>query len=78
LNEAPPLGVTAVTWEYETDWRKITRLDRIERPGLTEKEFFGLFKKCDVCKLIVARIVFRYHHCCPAAEDGTELTDCEE
>jgi hypothetical protein len=78
LNDAPPLGVTAVDVLYETDWRKIVRLDRLERPGLTEKEFFGLFVKCDACGLVMARLVFRHHHCKPLGEDGLELTDCEE
>jgi hypothetical protein len=78
LNDAPPLGVTAVDVLYETDWRKIVRLDRLERPGLTEKEFFGLFVKCNACGLVMARLVFRHHHCKPLGEDGLELTDCEE
>ena len=78
LNSVPPLGVTAVDWHYETDWRKIVRLDRLERPGLSEKEFFGLFAKCEVCGLVVARLVFHYHSCSPIGEDGLELTDCEE
>jgi hypothetical protein len=78
LNDAPPLGVTAVDVLYETDWRKIVRLDRLERPGLSEKEFFGLFAKCDACRLVMARKVFHCHHCKPQGEDGLELTDCEE
>jgi hypothetical protein len=75
LNDTPPLGVDL---QYETDWRKIIRLDRWERPGLTEKEFFGLFAKCDACGLVVARLVFLNHECRPLGEDGLELTDCEE
>ena len=51
LNELPPLGTTVVDMQYETDWRKIVRLDCLERPGLSEKEFFSLFAKCDACKL---------------------------
>ena len=80
LNDVPPLGITAVDVLYETDWRKIVRLDRLERPGLSEKEFFGLFAKCDACGLVMACPVFYYHHCEPLAlrEDGLELTDCEE
>ena len=78
LNELPPLGTTAVDVQYETDWRKIVRLDRLERPGLSEKEFFGLFAKCDACELVMARLVFHHHHCEPLGEDGLELTDCEE
>ena len=55
------------------------RLDRLERPGLSEKDFFGLWEKCDVCGLIMARLVFRYHECRPLGVDGSvELTDTEE
>ena len=80
LNDVPPLGITAVVWHYETDWQKIIRLDRLEQPGLSEKEFFGLFMKCEVCRLVVAHQVFHYHDCSPRpiGKDGLELTDCEE
>ena len=80
LNSVPPLGVTAVDWHYEMDWRKIVRLDRLERPGLSEKEFFSLFVKCEVYRLVVAHQVFHYHHCSLRliGKDGLELTDCEE
>ena len=30
LNEPPPLGTTVVDVQYETDWRKIVRLDHLE------------------------------------------------
>ena len=30
LDELLPLGTTAVDVQYETDWRKIVRLDRLE------------------------------------------------
>ena len=30
LNELLPLGTTAVDMQYETDWRKIVRLDCLE------------------------------------------------
>ena len=78
LNDAPPLGVTAVDVQHRTDWRKIVKLDSLERPGLSEKDFCGLFAKCDACGQIMARIVFRYHDCRPLGVDGLELTDCEE
>ena len=78
LNELLPLGTTVVDVQYETDWRKIVRLNRLERPGLSEKEFFGLFAKCDACELVMAHLVFHHHHCEPLGEDGLELTDCEE
>ena len=80
LNELPPLGTTAVMMDmqYKTDWRKIVRLNCLERPGLSKKEFFSLFAKCNACKLVVACLVFHHHHCKPLGEDGLELTNCEE
>ena len=78
LNDTPPLGVTAIDWHYETDWQKIVRLNCLEWPGLSEKEFFGLFAKCEVCGLVVARQVFHYHYCRLVGEDGLKLTDREE
>jgi len=50
----------------------------MDRPGLSELEFFGLFVKCDVCKLVTARQAFFSHHCILQTEDGGELTDIEE
>ena len=64
--------------QHETDWRKIVRLDCLERPGLSERDFFGLFAKCDACRQVVAHIVFDYHECRPLGVDGLELTDREE
>ena len=61
---------------YETDWRKFSKLESMDRPGLTEVEFFGLFVKCDVCMLITTRQAFS-NHCCPQEEDNLELTDQE-
>ena len=80
LNNAPPLSVTAVDWYHEMDWRKITRLDCLEQPRLSEKEFFGLFAKCKACGLVVAHLVFHCHYYSlrPVSEDCLELTDCEE
>ena len=46
-----------------TDWRKFNKLDRLDRPGLTEKEFLGLFVKCDACELITSHLVFDQHQC---------------
>jgi hypothetical protein len=37
---------------YQTDWHKFSKLESLDRPGLTEVEFFGLFAKCDACMLI--------------------------
>jgi hypothetical protein len=62
---------------YQTDWRKFTKLESMDRPGLTEIEFLGLFVKCDACMLITTRQMFGHHHCDPREEDDGELTDCE-
>ena len=56
----------------------MVKLDCLDRPGLSELEFFGLFVKCDVCNLVMARIVFQCHYCVLRTEDGLELTDVEE
>jgi hypothetical protein len=73
-----PLPAENVDLGYETDWRRITKLDRLERPGLSEREFFGLFAKCSVCKLVMARPVFSFHYCALQTEDDLELTDDED
>lgn len=66
---------------YETDWRKFSKLESMDRPGLTEVEFFGLFAKCEACLLITTRQAFRSHHCSlprdDESEDDSELTDRE-
>ena len=72
------MGVTAVDLQHETDWRKIVRLDSLEWPGLSERDFFSLFAMCNVCQQVIARIVFNYHECRPLGDDGLELTDHEE
>ena len=63
---------------YETDWRRLNKLDRMERPGVSEREFYGLFAKCEACGLVMARLVFPDHYCRPLGEDGSELTDVDE
>jgi hypothetical protein len=63
---------------YETDWRRFNKLDRTERPGVSEREFYGLFVKCDACGLVMTHLVFPDHYCRPLGEDGTELTDVDE
>jgi hypothetical protein len=62
---------------YRTDWRKILKLDCMDRPGLTEDEFWGLFVKCDACALITTHMMFRSHHCDPHKEDDFDFTDEE-
>ena len=47
----------------ETDWRKFDKLDCLQGPGLTEKEFLGLFVKCDTCELVTTHLVFDSHRC---------------
>jgi hypothetical protein len=81
LNSAPLLE-TKVRDEiadlgYETDWRKFTKLDCLDRPGLSELDFFGLFAKCEACELIMTRLVFPVHYCRRLGEDSLELTDEE-
>jgi len=65
---------------YQTDWRKFVKLDAMDRPGLTEVEFFGLFLKCEGCKLVMTRHVFftLRHHCVAKAMDENMLTDVEK
>jgi hypothetical protein len=70
-------GVVLVDLGYATDWRKFIKLDRLDRPGITEVEFFGLFAKCEVCALVMTRQVFPAHYCRRLGEDGLELTDQE-
>lgn len=62
---------------YQTDWRKFSKLESMDRPGLTEVEFFGLFVKCDACMLVTTRQAFSSHHCSLQVEDDSELTDRE-
>jgi hypothetical protein len=73
-----PLPAGNVDLGYETNWRKIVKLDRLDRPGLSEVDFFGLFAKCSVCKLVMARLVFSFHYCVLETEDESELTDVDE
>ena len=78
LTEAPQ-PVEYVDLGYETDWRKFSKLESMDRPGLTEVEFFGLFAKCEACLLITTRQAFRSHYCSlqreDDSEDGSQLTD---
>jgi hypothetical protein len=32
---------------HQTDWHKFVKLNVMDRPGLTEADFFGLFVKCE-------------------------------
>ena len=70
--------VIGLELDYETDWRKIVKLDCVDRPGLKRKDFLGLFTECEVCEYVVARQVFSLHHCRPLGEDGLELELKEE
>ena len=73
-----PLPAENADLGYETDWRRMVKLDCLDRPGLSEREFLGLFAKCSVCKLVMARNVFSSHHCVLQMGDGLELTDVED
>ena len=64
---------------HQTNWRKFVKLDAMDRAGLTEVDFFGLFVKCGGCKLIMTHQVFvaLKHHCVPKVLDSFELHDME-
>ena len=77
ITECPPGQGKDLLPAYRTDWRKVNKLDCMDRPGLKEAEFFGLFVKCDACMLVMTHLVFSYHYCSPPGEDDLELTDKE-
>jgi hypothetical protein len=60
---------------YQTDWCKFSKLESMDRPGLTEVEFFGLFVKCNMCMLVTMHQAFSSHRCDLQVEDDSELTD---
>jgi hypothetical protein len=61
----------------QTKWKKIDKIGRMRKPGLSEEEFQGLFAKCDICQAITTRDVFRYHlEACQG--DAAEDTVSEE
>ena len=82
LNYPPVFETTVkhggVDLGYKTDWRRFNKLDSLQRPGVSEREFYGLFAKCDACNLVMTRLVFPNHCCRPLGEDGEELTDVDE
>lgn len=43
-----PLPIGNVDSGYVTNWRKIVKVDSMDRTGLSELEFSGLIVKCDV------------------------------
>ena len=51
--------------DYETDWHKFVKLESMDRPGLSQKEFFGLFATCDACGFVVTCQMFHMHRCNP-------------
>ena len=63
-----PLDLTdySTTIPRETKWTKFNKLDRMRKPGFSEKSFHGLFVKREICQRVTTRDVFRYH-----------LEDCE-
>lgn len=58
-----PLDLTdySTTIPRATKWTKFNKLDRMKKPGLSEKSFHGLFVKCEICQRVTTRDVFRYH-----------------
>ena len=72
-----PHSTEYVDLGYQTDWRKFVKLDSMDRPGLTEVEFFGLFAKCEACMLITTRQAFSNHYCVLQEDGDLELTDRE-
>ena len=56
------------------------KLDAMDRPGLTEANFFGLFVKCEGCQLVMTCQVFvaLKHHCISIMVDNVKLADMEE
>ena len=73
----PTPGFNGRDLSHCTDWCKIVKLDCMDRPGLTEDEFWGLFVKCDACGLITTHLMFRSHHCDPHMGGDLDLTDWE-
>ena len=73
-----PYSTEHVDLGYETDWRRFSKLESMDSPGLTEVEFFGLFAKCEACLLITTRQAFRSHHCSlPRDDDSGDSEDLE-
>lgn len=76
-----PHSAGYVDFGYETDWRRFSKLESMDSPGLTEVEFFGLFAKCEACLLITTCQAFPSHNCSlprgNESEDDSELTDRE-
>ena len=62
-----------VNLEHKTDHRKFFKLDCLDQPGVTEKEFWGFFVKCDACRLVMTQEVFPDNYCLLLGEDGLEL-----
>ena len=52
----------------------------MDRPGLTEADFFGLFVKCEGCQLVMTCQVFvaLKHRCVSMVVDNVKLADMEE
>ena len=64
-----------------TKWTKFSKLDRMKKPGLSEKLFHGLFVKCENCQRVTTREVFRYHleDCDGYQHDGdTDTAESEQ
>lgn len=75
---SPPEGLS-FNLGHEMDWRKFVKLNAMDRPGLTEDELFGLFVKCEGCKLVMTHQVFvaLKHHCFPMFMNNFTLPETE-
>jgi hypothetical protein len=58
-----PECVIAQHFDPPTDWHLFQQLDAMERPGLTQVQFCGLFTVCGVCGLVMMHQVFSFHQC---------------
>jgi len=62
----------------QTKWKKIDKIGRMRKPGLSEEEFWGLFAKSDICQAITTQDVFRYHLEACQMDEAAEDTVTEE
>jgi hypothetical protein len=51
--------------DYATDCCKFIKLDLMDHPGLSQKEFFGLFVTCNACRFVITHQMFHKHCCNP-------------
>lgn len=75
----PQSNMRAWIWGTKPFGENSNKLDTFERPGVSERDFYGLFAKCAACSLVtgMTRQVFPDHCCRSLGEDGMELTDVD-